>query len=411
MKEQLDDLMKAYDVAAILIIGSADHNPAMRYFTGNVHVSRGDLIIKPGEKPVLIHDAFERDEAARTGCDLLPNNKYPFVDLIKETNGDRTRVEARRLAHILEDCHVKSGKVVVYGQADAGKAFSSFSGVSEYLPDVEFIADWEESILYRAMTTKDENELEQIRSMGKITTGVVGKTADFLSGQKVKNNTLVAANGDPVTIGQVKRLINLWLAEAGAENPEGTIFSMGYDSAVPHSTGNNKEAIRIGETIVFDIFPCQVGGGYFYDFTRTWCLGHAPDEAVQLHQQVKRVYDRIVSQLKVNDLCRPYQLKTCELFEEMGHTTVKTDRNTEKGYNHAIGHGLGLRVHEKPWFGDKADETDILAPGAVFTVEPGLYYPEKKIGVRIEDTYCVNHKNKIECMAEYPYDLIIPVHG
>jgi Xaa-Pro aminopeptidase len=42
-------------------------------------------------------------------------------------------------------------------------------------------------------------------------------------------------------------------------------------------------------------------------------------------------------------------------------------------------------------------------------MEPGLYYPEKGMGLRIEDTYCINHKNQVELMAKYPYDLIIPV--
>lgn len=402
--------MKNNDIAAIFVTGPADHNPAMTYFTGRVHVSRGDLVIKPGQKPVLFHDAFERDEAAKTGFTLQPNNKYSFAEINQETNGDKSKFEARRFAHILEDCGITSGKVVIYGQWDAGKAFSTIQGVAEYLPDVEFMADWDETILFQAMTTKDESELNAIREMGKITTGVVAKTADFLTRQKAKNDQIIGQNGDPVTIGQVKRLINLWLAEAGAENPEGTIFSLGHDAGVPHSTGNDTETLRLGETIVFDIFPCQVGGGYFYDFTRTWCLGYAPDEAVKLHHQVKQVYDQVVSVLRANSTCYPYQQRTCELFESMGHPTVRTHKNTEDGYNHSIGHGLGLRVHEKPWFGEKANDSDCLKPGAVFTIEPGLYYPDRGMGVRIEDTYCVNHANKIELMAEYPYDLVLPIH-
>lgn len=411
MKKSLETLMRSKSIAAIYITGPADHNPAMRYFTGNVHVSRGDLVIRPGETPILFHDAFERDEAARTGCILRSNTAFSYADLLAETRGDRTKVEARRLAHILEGCGVTSGKVLVYGQCDAGKAYSMIEDAREYLPEIEFCADWDESVLYNAMITKDETELDQIRQMGKITTSVVGRVADFLSQQKVNKNELIDLNGNPVTIGQVKRLINLWLAEAGAENPEGTIFSQGYDSGVPHSTGKDNASIRLGETIVFDIFPCQIGGGYFYDFTRTWCLGFASDEIINLYEQVKTVYDRLISELEANQPLRSYQLRTCDLFEQMGHPTVRIHKNTEIGYNHSVSHGLGLRVHEKPWSGEKADETDILAPGAVFTIEPGLYYPDKGMGVRIEDTYCVTHMGKIELMADYPYDLILPIKG
>ncbi len=58
MKNNLNSLMKSNNVAAIFITGPADHNPAMIYFTGHVHISRGDLIIKQDEKAILYHDAF-----------------------------------------------------------------------------------------------------------------------------------------------------------------------------------------------------------------------------------------------------------------------------------------------------------------------------------------------------------------
>ena len=89
---------------------------------------------------------------------------------------------------------------------------------------------------------------------------------------------MVKPNGDPLTIRDVKQRINLWLSERGAENPEDTIFAIGRDAGVPHSSGNPMTSLRLGQTIVFDIYPCEAGGGYFYDFTRTWCLGYAPDE-------------------------------------------------------------------------------------------------------------------------------------
>ncbi len=409
MKSQIDEILKKNNISAVYITGSADHNPAMHYFTGNVHVSQGALVICEGKKPVLFFNPMEREEAARTGLELQSFANHPYASLVKETNGDRSKIEARRIAHILEDCGIVKGKVVFYGQWDAGKAFSTLKNLSEYLPDVEALADWDESILFKAMNTKDDDELSQIKTMGQITTSVVSRTAEFLSSQKASGNHLVDREGKPVTIGQVKQKINLWLAEAGAENPEATIFSLGRDAGIPHSIGKDAEGLRLGETIVFDIFPCQSGGGYFYDFTRTWCLGYAPDEVLALYDDVKKVYDILIAELKTGELFHTYQERTCDLFENMGHTTVKTHSNTESGYNHSIGHGVGLRIHEKPWSGDSADETDILIPGTVFTIEPGLYYPEKGMGVRIEDTYCVNHNGLIERMAEYPYDLVIPV--
>ena len=70
----------------------------------------------------------------------------------------------------------------------------------------------------------------------------------------------------------------------------------------------------------------------------------------------------------------------------MGHPTICAQKTTTNGYLHSIGHGVGLQIHEKPFSGATALRDDFLNPGVVFTIEPGLYYPEKRFGVRIEDT-------------------------
>lgn len=409
MKTDLEKFMLERKIDAILVIGPADHNPAMVYLTGLGHMSKGYLIKKRGEKGTLFHISFECDEAAKSGLQLRSIDEFPYYRVLSAVDGDKTRVDAKRLALMLESCGLVNGNIMLYGQTDFGKAYSLIEMVKDYLPDIHFFADWDESILFKAMFTKDEHELDEIREMGKITTGVVARTADFLSGHKARDGRLIKPDGELLTIGEVKRRINLWLAEAGAENPEGTIFAIGRDAGVPHSSGNPDDHLWLGKTIVFDIFPCQAGGGYYYDFTRTWCLDYAPDVVLSLYDQVKSVYDHITSSLKVGDLASLYQTQTCELFERMGHPTIRSNKTTSEGYNHSISHGLGLRVHEKPWSGEQSDDTDRLVHGSVFTIEPGLYYPEKGIGVRIEDTFSINHKGQVEKMGNYPYDLIIPV--
>ena len=78
-----------------------------------------------------------------------------------------------------------------------------------------------------------------------------------------------------------------------------------------------------------------------------------------------------------------------------------------EGYVHSLGHGLGLNVHERPLSRHTLPDDHILKPGVVVTIEPGLYYPEKGMGVRIEDTYWVRPDGKIELLAEYPYDFVL----
>jgi Xaa-Pro aminopeptidase len=52
---------------------------------------------------------------------------------------------------------------------------------------------------------------------------------------------------------------------------------------------------------------------------------------------------------------------------------------------------------------------DTVLPGQVFTIEPGLYYPERGIGVRLEDSFWVGPDGKPYLLADYPMDLVIPV--
>jgi Xaa-Pro aminopeptidase len=158
---------------------------------------------------------------------------------------------------------------------------------------------------------------------------------------------------------------------------------------------------------VFDIFPCQTGGGYFHDFTRTWCLGYAPDEVQEVYEDVLDVYETVYAAMVPNTPCRDYQVMACELFEGKGHPTVLNNPQTKEGYVHSLAHGVGLAVHEGPSFSHLESNIDQLLPGSVITHEPGLYYPEREIGVRIEDTVWVRPDGKLEVLAEYPKDLVL----
>ncbi|HZD56121.1 MAG TPA: M24 family metallopeptidase [Anaerolineales bacterium] len=409
MKSDLDELMRTKGFDAILITGPAQHNPAMVYLTGGAHLTSGDLIKKQGEEPILFYNSMEREEAAKSGLKTKSLDDYKYRELLQQSEGNQLRATVLRYQKMLEDLGLVKSHIAVYGKIDAGSAYAIFSGLENVLPELTITGELTDSVLLQAMATKDESEIERIRKMGQITTEVVENVADYLTSQKAKDDALVKSNGEPVKISDVKSRINLWLAERGAENPEGTIFATGHDAGVPHSSGNSEDALRLGETIVFDIFPCEAGGGYYYDFTRTWCLGYAPDEVQQIYQDVYDVYHQIMGELKANSPCQEYQDRACELFEAKGHPTVKSNPQTEEGYVHGLGHGLGLHVHERPWFGRNSTQDDLLAPGVVVTIEPGLYYPDRGIGVRLEDPVWVRPDGEMEILAKYPLDLVLPV--
>ncbi len=407
MRKDLDELMRKNGIDAILITGPAQHNPAMYYLTGGGHITQADLIKKAGLPALLFHGMMERDEAAKTGLKTRSYNEYPMGALLKEAGGDAFIAGVLRYQRMFQDAGVTRGRVALFGQTELGKGYSTIHALQQLLPELTFDGHLQEDVLLAAMATKDRPELDRIRHMGKVTTEVVGRTAEFLSHSPVHGKKLSTREGDPLTIGKVKGLINLWLAELGAENPEGTIFALGRDAGVPHSTGTDGDVLTLGQTIVFDIFPCEAGGGYYYDFTRTWCLGHAPDAALKLYEEVLAVYHDVVSHLYKNMPFSEAQRYTCELFELLGHPTVLSTPATESGYIHSVGHGLGLHVHERPFSGSTSK--DFLTPGSVFTIEPGLYYPERGMGVRLEDTYYVSPDDVMVKLAEYPMDLVIPM--
>ena len=408
MKSDLDTLMQSRNLDAILITGNANYNPPMYYLTGGGHISSATLIKKRGGEPVLFCNDMERDEAANTGLKIIPYSLYSYKELLKEAHGNPSLTSAILYKRMFTDLGVH-GRVGIYGNTELGSAFATFAQLQEIMPELNLVGEQSnDSLFMKAMETKDLFEVDRIRKMGAATIEVVRRTAEYLTSLEVRaDEVLLKEDASILTIRDVKAKINLWIAELGVENPEGTIFAIGRDAGVPHSVGNPEDLLRLGQTIVFDIYPCEAGGGYFYDFTRTWSLGYATPAAQKLYDEVKAVYDRLLDEFDLNAPFKDYQRLTCELFENNGHQTPLNTLAPVEGYVHSVGHGVGLNIHERPWSGLSATDDNILKPGVVFTSEPGLYYPEKGLGVRIEDTYWVRPDGKIEILAEYPYDFVL----
>lgn len=411
MKSDIDVIMQENKLDALVIFGNAEHNPPMYYLTGGGHVSHAVLIKKRGEEAVLFHGDMERDEAAKSGLKCVPYSKYDFDELLKQANKDDGLAAAMRMEMMLKDVGVDSGRVGVYGTYDVGATFGLLTATQKLIPEIEFVGERRDnSIFMRAMETKDEGEVGRIRSMGRITTEVVGLVRDYLTSREVRaDEVLLKEDGTPLTVGDVHTRIRLWVAERGAELPSGFIFAIGRDAGVPHSSGNPSDLIQLGKTIVFDIYPAEAGGGYYYDFTRTWSLGYATPEAQELYDQVREIFDRLADNFDLNASFKDYQRMTCEFFESKGHKTPLNTKAPQEGYVHSLGHGVGLNIHERPFSGLQASDDQRLKAGVVVTSEPGLYYPEQGIGFRIEDTLWVRPDGKIETLAEYPYDFVLPM--
>jgi Xaa-Pro aminopeptidase len=411
MRSDIDALMEEAGHDFLLVRGPSIANPNMVYFTGYANMTFATLIKKRGEEAVLICNPMERDEAAKAGLRLKNIDDYGPMQQIEAAGGDMIRASAKILSMAFDEFEVR-GQGALYGRLEIGEAYALMRQFEMSMPTVKLVGESRgHAVLARARMTKDADEVGRIRHMGQITTAVVAEIADFLTSQRVRGDTLIDREGQPVTIGAVRRQIDLQLARRGADNPDATIFAMGHDAAVPHSIGRDDEALRLGRPIIFDIFPSEPGGGYYYDFTRTWCLGYAPDDVLQVYQDVLDVYNSLLKALHAGGACRDFQYAACDIFENRGHPTQRTVPNTERGFVHSLGHGLGLDVHEAPIFSGLASNDDILEPGSVITLEPGLYYPDQDLGVRLEDTLWMRPDGTPEILATYPLDLVLRMNG
>ncbi|MEZ4555229.1 MAG: M24 family metallopeptidase [Caldilineaceae bacterium] len=166
--------------------------------------------------------------------------------------------------------------------------------------------------------------------------------------------------------------------------------------------------MRLGQSIVFDIFPL-VPSGYFHDLTRTWSLGYATDEVLEAWEQTKTIFDRVMAAVALGVPCRDLQNMTCDFYEALGHPTARSRPGTHEGYVHSLGHGIGLDIHEEPSLSHREGNTTVLMPGHVFSVEPGLYYPDRGFGVRIEDSVAFRESGALINLTDVPYDLVVPV--
>jgi Xaa-Pro aminopeptidase len=265
-------------------------------------------------------------------------------------------------------------------------------------------------ILTVARTTKDPAEIAAIRRAAAGTVAAIAKLREYLGGLKQKGDQFHANGSGPVTLGKLRHLIHAEFLAHGLEGGE-SIVSQGRDAGVPHNRGNDAEPLRAGVPLLVDIFPGEAGGGYFSDLTRTFCMGPAPAPLKQLYGDVNDAFRTAMDSLKVGEPCRAYQEKVCDLFEQRGHATLRTNQTAEEGYVHGLGHGVGLAVHEAPRLGGPPSNVQTLEPGMVITVEPGLYYPSKDMGVRIEDLVLVKEDGGFEVLTPAPYDFEIAARG
>jgi Xaa-Pro aminopeptidase len=233
------------------------------------------------------------------------------------------------------------------------------------------------ALVEQARMLKDEEEIACLRSAVRLSASLFDYALEVIR--------------PGVSEAEVAAEMEYAARQAGAEAMSfETIIASGERSALPHGRASQAAIPSTGFVV------CDFGvilSGYCSDMTRTVYVGRPSAEARGVYQAVKQAQQAAV------DSVRP------------GTSVGQVDRTARKSlqkkglakyFTHSTGHGVGLEIHEPPRVA--AGQAEILRPGMVITIEPGVYVPGKW-GVRIEDMVVVTESG-CEVLTPNSKDLV-----
>ncbi len=216
-------------------------------------------------------------------------------------------------------------------------------------------------LVARLREVKDAGEIAQMRRAAKLGCALFEHVLQHMSAE--------------VSESEVAAQLEFAARMAGAEAMSfETIVAGGKRSALPHGRASSAKLPQRGfVTLDFGVLL----DGYCSDMTRTVHLGKAS-------RRERDVYDAVLTaQQAAVATVRPGA--TCVAVDEAARGVLRKAK-LAKWFTHSTGHGVGLEIHEGPRLAAK--QVQVLEPGMVVTVEPGVYLPGK-FGVRIEDMVLV----------------------
>lgn len=230
--------------------------------------------------------------------------------------------------------------------------------------------------------TKSKEEIKKIIEVSKVANKAMNHALSILKKSIVnKNDELVfkQKNNKKIKVSSefLRKEITLVFEENNCAAKEIIVSHGKLQTSCPHDEGSG--IIINDELVVIDMFPFSKKHGYFFDMTRTYCKNPSIEQK-NLYDTVKKVQLQALKMVKPGIDASKIHKFVDEEFKKLGYPT-----KGEEGFIHALGHGLGLEIHEFPRVGP---QKSVLKKNDVITIEPGLYY-SKLGGVRIEDTVIV----------------------
>lgn len=218
-----------------------------------------------------------------------------------------------------------------------------------------------QSLLRPYRLIKSEQEVERLREAARITDIAFTHILDVLR--------------PGISEVEVAMELERTMRNEGADGPSfGTIVASGLRSAMPHGAASQK-AIEAGDLVTMDFGA--VLDGYHADMTRAVGIGHVSDE-------LRRLYDAVL-EAQLAGVAAVAPAMAGRDIDAVARTSLAA-HDLADAFGHSLGHGTGLEIHEGPSL--SSNSQDVLEPGMIVTVEPGVYLPNVG-GVRIEDLLVV----------------------
>lgn len=390
MLRDLDNLMRERGLDALIVPMHEAMHPSFRWLSRGAKVTRGYAVKLAGREPVLITYPMERGEAAATGLEVRLAREFGHDEIFRDAP-NQAEGYAELFGNALRALGVEGTSIAFFGNAP----LQLYLG----LVDAMERRGWRvlrsngEDLIQLARKRKEPWEIEAIRSVGERTEQVVDGVRALLREAR-----------PGLTLGDLKAFVSSEIARLGMIEDHETILSQGRDAGVPHSRGDATALVRPSVPLVLDIFPADRSSGYFFDLTRTFCIGPIPAELQRLHDDVLEAFHRAREAMRPGTPASDYHALVCDLFEARGYPTQRSTPATLDGYVHGLGHGVGLEIHEKPSFSLLPANSDPIETGDIVTIEPGLYFPDRELGVRIEDTFVVR-EDGVESLCRGDYGL------
>lgn len=254
--------------------------------------------------------------------------------------------------------------------------YAQYASFSEKLSPIELVPA--EAFIESIRAIKDEQEIAVIKKACEIADAAFSHILTFLK--------------PGISEKDVALELEYFMRRQGAKGTSfDTIVASGVRSSLPHGVASDK-ILEKGNFVKMDFGALY--NGYCSDITRTVVLGEADEKQKEIYNIVLEAQLHALENLKPGMTGKEADALARDIIKEKGYGDK---------FGHSLGHGLGLFIHEDPRLSALSD--DVLEPGMVVTVEPGIYLPGFG-GVRIEDDVVIT-TNGIELLTHSKKELVI----